>query len=156
MKILADGIIKILTPLRRSLGARGGGGPGGATFEAEALSSWGLHCLAGLKFWEKFNVAALSKRVVWILWGGSFQNIPPVNLSKAVWRNTGVENWAVFSLGVCWLHFYNCMSAFYHGSYSRNRGGWRLIQIFANVFCDSVTLMNVFSVPVMCLVLLKS
>ena len=39
MKILADGIIKILTPLRRSLGVRGGGGPGGATFEAEALSS---------------------------------------------------------------------------------------------------------------------
>ena len=46
MKRLAGGIIKVLTPLRRSLGAAGGGGPGGATFEAdgttfkaEALSS---------------------------------------------------------------------------------------------------------------------
>lgn len=34
MKRLAGGIIKVLTPLRRSLGAAGGGGPGGATFEA--------------------------------------------------------------------------------------------------------------------------
>lgn len=46
MKRLAGGIIKILIPLRRSLGVGGGGGPGGATSEAhgttlktEALSS---------------------------------------------------------------------------------------------------------------------
>ena len=46
MKRLAGGIIKILIPLRRSLGLGGGGGAGGATSEAhgttlkaEALSS---------------------------------------------------------------------------------------------------------------------